>query len=53
MTDRKFNGKIYKEYTFAPTKANAEYYKKNLKASGFNSRVVKVKNGYVVFARKA
>lgn len=48
---RKFDGKIYKEYTFCP-KSNVEYYRESLKASGYLVRTIAVKNGYVVYVRK-
>jgi len=52
MATRKFNGKVYKEYTFTPTKANAEGICRGLRESGFSARSVKVKNGYTIYARK-
>ena len=48
---RKFDGKIYKEYTFCP-KPNVEYYRKSLKAEGYLVRTVAQKNGYVIYVRK-
>jgi len=52
MATRKFNGKVYKEYTFATTKANAEGICRGIRESGMSARFVKTKNGYTIYARK-
>lgn len=51
MTDRVFNGKTYKEYTFVPAR-NVESYKKQLKEQGWLVRAVKQKNGYMIYVRR-
>ena len=52
MATRKFNGKVYQEYTFATSKKDTDAICKSIRSSGMSARSVKVKNGYTIYARK-
>lgn len=52
MTTRKFNGKVYQEYTFATNKKDADAICKGIRENGMSARFVKAANGYTIYARK-
>ena len=49
---RKFDGERYKNVTFSPRKTEAKSIQKNWKDDGYKVRIVPVKNGYELYARK-
>jgi hypothetical protein len=53
MSVRTFGGKQYQEANFTNNKKNADILCAGFRASGFLARAVKVKNGYVIYTRKA